>query len=126
MRAQGNRTLFLASLSFGTPKTLNAEDARYNVLVAAKAIVAAIGLTVKNWAWELYEPQGWTLVVFLAESHFIFTAYPEHNLLDVELASCTTVDKDKFYRALKEFLPAARHRYPSSALLKTEDGWGIW
>lgn len=126
MRTTGNRTLFMSSLSFGTPKTLNGEDTRYNVLVAAKAIATAVGLTVKNWNWELYEPQGWTLVVFLAESHLIFTAYPEHNLLDVELASCTSVDAEAFYRALKEFLPSGRNRYPPARFLKTEDGWGKW
>lgn len=126
MKAKGNRTLFMASLSYGTPKTLGGENDRFKILVGAKAIAERIGLSVKNWKWEFYEPQGWTLVLFLAESHFIFTAYPEHNLLDVELASCTSVDKEKFLRALKEFLPESSQRYPSAAFYKTEDGWGQW
>ena len=55
--------------------------------LAAKA-AKAVGATVIGEHAVHYEPFGLTLTVFLAESHILFTTWPEHDLLLVDILLC--------------------------------------
>ena len=56
------------------------------LMAAAIAGAAAVGATVVGESTVRYVPHGLTIAVFLAESHIVLTTWPEHRLLDADIA----------------------------------------
>ncbi len=52
-----------------------------------------------------FKPQGYTLVILLAESHVAIHTYPEHNSIYFYIYSCRKKDDgQKIYQAIKKVL----------------------
>ena len=53
-----------------------------------EALVAESGFTILNFMEHHFEPQGYTAMWLLAESHCALHTFPEENKAYVELSSC--------------------------------------
>ncbi|MCH2225233.1 MAG: S-adenosylmethionine decarboxylase [Crocinitomicaceae bacterium] len=58
--------------------------------------------TVLSFIDHHFNPQGYTCLWLLSESHLAVHTYPEHSKSYVELTSCIEFKKDNFHRALTE------------------------
>lgn len=58
------------------------------LLDAMRTAVARLGATILGELPVLFQPHGITCVVVLAESHFIVSTWPEHQLAHVDLFTC--------------------------------------
>ncbi len=47
------------------------------------------GFTVLNFIEHVFQPQGYTAIWLLAESHLAIHTFPEHNTTFIELCSCS-------------------------------------
>ncbi|MBV6645027.1 MAG: S-adenosylmethionine decarboxylase [Cyclobacteriaceae bacterium] len=57
------------------------------------------GFTILNFMEHQFEPQGYTAVWLLAESHCALHTFPEENRSYVELSSCNTALYVRFIQA---------------------------
>ena len=65
------------------------------------------GATVLDYSFHVFEPQGVSGVVIIAESHFSVHAWPEHDYAAVDLFTCSdTIDLKKAIETLKSSLRA--------------------
>lgn len=65
------------------------------------------GATVLDYSFHVFQPQGVSGVVIIAESHFAVHAWPEHDYAAVDLFTCSdTIDLKKAISSLKESLGA--------------------
>lgn len=65
--------------------------------------VANAGATVLSWHEHHFEPQGFTLLGILAESHVSVHTYPEHRALFFDAFTCgLACDPSKVFDALKK------------------------
>lgn len=57
-------------------------------------LISLCGLGFRRFSVEKYgyPSLAYTLVMFLNESHFIITTYPESRVIEIELASCKDID----------------------------------
>lgn len=54
------------------------------------------GFTIESMQEKYFEPQGYTALFLLSESHFAIHTFPEHNKTYIELTSCTKEYFDRF------------------------------
>ena len=63
------------------------------------------GATVLDYSFHVFDPQGVSGVVIIAESHFAVHAWPEHNYAAVDLFTCSEdVDLKRAIQSLKDSL----------------------
>jgi S-adenosylmethionine decarboxylase len=68
----------------------------------------ACGATIMGWTEHIYQPQGYTLILMLSESHTSLHTYPEHNACFVDLFTCgTRCHPEPFDAVLREYLRPA-------------------
>lgn len=60
------------------------------------------GFTVLNEVEHKFEPQGYTALWLLAESHFAIHTFPEKGITYIELSSCSGFKKKMFLKMLKQ------------------------
>ena len=60
------------------------------------------GFTVVNKIEHFFEPQGYTALWLLAESHFAVHTFPEENKMYVEVSSCVKKYFDNFVEKIKD------------------------
>lgn len=61
-------------------------------------------LTPKGDHIELYEPIGFTVALFLKESHILAEVYPEDNLLEFHIGSCKKLTRWQVEMAIDDWL----------------------
>lgn len=59
------------------------------------------GFTILSFIEHVFQPQGYTAIWLLAESHFAIHTFPEHNTTFIELCSCS---EEKLINFQKQFL----------------------
>lgn len=59
------------------------------------------GFTVLNFMEHFFEPQGYTAVWLLGESHFALHTFPEENKSYIELSSCNEEMYHQFISLIK-------------------------
>ncbi|OJJ20473.1 spermidine synthase [marine bacterium AO1-C] len=64
-------------------------------------ILKESGFTVLNFMEHLFEPQGYTAIWLLGESHFALHTFPEENKTYIELSSCNEAMYESFIAKLK-------------------------
>jgi S-adenosylmethionine decarboxylase proenzyme len=65
--------------------------------------------TVVGQTSHSFDPQGETIVLILAESHFTIHTYPEHNYLSMDLYICnTTIDLSIIKNLILQDLPISK------------------
>ena len=65
------------------------------------------GATVLDYSFHVFEPQGVSGVVIIAESHFAVHAWPEHDYAAVDLFTCSeSIDLKKAIESIKQSLGA--------------------
>ncbi|HAS46282.1 MAG TPA: spermidine synthase [Microscillaceae bacterium] len=64
-------------------------------------ILTESGFTVLNFMEHFFEPQGYTAIWLLGESHFALHTFPEENKTYIELSSCNESMYDSFILKLK-------------------------
>ena len=52
-------------------------------------------LTVRDKCTSIYEPQGVTVALVLAESHLMVNTWPEKGVLQIELFACTEINREE-------------------------------
>jgi len=62
-------------------------DSKSLVKVITRGILRA-GMTILNTFSHDFEPQGVTIVITLAESHFSLHSWPEHNCVSADIYTC--------------------------------------
>jgi len=81
----------------------DSEKVKQAFLTAAKVS----GATVLDYSFHVFEPQGVSGVVIIAESHFAVHAWPEHDYAAVDLFTCSeTIDLKKAIESIKVSLGA--------------------
>jgi S-adenosylmethionine decarboxylase len=68
-----------------------------------KNIVELSGFGVESISEKYFEPQGYTLVYLLSESHLAIHTFPEEGTTYLELSSCVKKPFDKFIKYLTEY-----------------------
>lgn len=75
-----------------------------------RAAAKAAGASVQGYTEHSYEPQGYTLVLLLSESHASIHTYPEHNACFVDIFTCGTACRpEKFDAVLRQYLRPASY-----------------
>ena len=62
------------------------------------------GFTILGEMDHVFNPQGYTFIVLLAESHFAVHTYPEYNTIYFHLYTCGEKDETEIFSKLKEIL----------------------
>lgn len=84
-----------------------------DLLAAMRTSAELLGTTVRGELVEHFEPQGFTGVLILAESHLIVTTWPEHRLAHVDLFTCRAdTDPDTALQPVVDLL-GANHVLPT-------------
>lgn len=79
------------------------------LLQAMLAGVENSGASVRRQTEENFLPHGVTLVLVLAESHFVVSTWPEFRFASIDIAICSdTVSIERLTRPLLELLAAGR------------------
>ena len=65
-----------------------------------KLLVLA-GFKILNFTEHTFEPQGWTALWLLGESHFAVHTFPEENKTYIELSSCVDKPYEDFVKMIK-------------------------
>lgn len=58
------------------------------------------GFEILNFTCHFFEPQGYTALFLLGESHLAIHTFPEHNQTYIELTSCVKKPFDNFLTLL--------------------------
>lgn len=66
------------------------------------SLLKKAGFGIENSVEKHFNPQGWTLLILLAESHFAIHTFPENGQAYLELSSCIKAQFDKFLRLYVE------------------------
>ena len=86
-------------------------------------LVLDAGFTVLNFMEHYFDPQGYTAVWLLAESHFALHTFPEEGKSYIELSSCNTDLFVNFVVAFNQYQKSvndAQHQEPKSESGKSE------
>jgi S-adenosylmethionine decarboxylase proenzyme len=62
------------------------------------------GFNVLGKTEHRFEPQGYTLILLLAESHFSIHTFPEHNYVSIDLYTCREYDNKSIYEDIYYYL----------------------
>lgn len=75
---------------------------------ALRAAAVASGAMIMGATEHVYQPQGYTFILMLSESHTSIHTYPEHNACFVDLFTCgTSCHPEPFDAVLRAFLRPA-------------------
>jgi len=88
----------------------------------AKSIAALLGLTTRRIDVERYQPQGFTIILYLEESHILLEAYPEDELIEFHIGSCKVLDEEDVLFAIEKYIGPVKGRYFWGS--KQFFGWG--
>lgn len=78
-----------------------------NLQKKADEISQRLSLTVVKKEFHKFDPQGITLVYFIAQSHMVLHTWPEYNMLHIDLFSCSeTIKQEMVERVLHEVFTA--------------------
>lgn len=58
------------------------------------------GFTILRYVEHFFQPQGYTALFLLGESHFAVHTFPEHNESYIELSSCVREPYDAFIKRI--------------------------
>ena len=102
------------NFAFGRHMTVEFYDCNPEIIVDSEKVKKAFlkaakdaGATVLDSSFHVFEPQGVSGVVIIAESHFTVHAWPEHDYAAVDLFTCSeSVDMKKAISSLKASLEA--------------------
>ncbi len=102
------------SFALGRHMTVEFYDCDPAIIVDSEKVKQAFlkaakdsGATVIDYSFHVFQPQGVSGVVIIAESHFSVHAWPEHDYAAVDLFTCSdTIDLKKAISSLKESLAA--------------------
>ena len=105
---------FEASFALGRHMTVEFYDCDPKIIVDSEKVKQAFlkaahdsGAHVLDYSFHVFEPQGVSGVVIIAESHFAVHAWPEHDYAAVDLFTCSEdVDLKKAIASLKNSLGA--------------------
>jgi S-adenosylmethionine/arginine decarboxylase-like enzyme len=61
-------------------------------------ILKSSGFTILNFVDHIFQPQGYTALWLLSESHFAIHTFPEENKYYIELSSCIQDKYDNFMK----------------------------
>jgi S-adenosylmethionine decarboxylase len=81
-----------------------------NKLLKEKSIefLKKAGFTILGSSEHEFSPQGYTLVVLLAESHFAVHTYPEFSSIYFHLYSCGDKNREELFNSLKKALSPSK------------------
>ena len=65
-------------------------------------LLVSAGFGILNFMEHYFEPQGYTAIWLLAESHFALHTFPEEGKTYIELSSCNTAMYDAFLDKMPE------------------------
>lgn len=74
------------------------------------------GFTVLNEVEHKFEPQGYTALWLLAESHFAIHTFPEQGGTYIELSSCSGFKQKMFLKMLRQDTPIYNYKENESRL----------
>lgn len=66
-----------------------------------KKMLQDVKFNLLGYKEHIFEPQGYTIVFLLAESHFAVHTFPEHNKMYIELSSCNKEKHKNFKKKIK-------------------------
>jgi S-adenosylmethionine/arginine decarboxylase-like enzyme len=69
--------------------------------------IRASGATIESYTEKKFEPQGYSLVVLISESHASVHTFPEHGMLFVDYFTCGGIKTEYFKKALLQALRPA-------------------
>lgn len=103
-----------ASFALGRHMTVEFYDCEPSIIADSEKVKKAFlkaakesGATVLDYSFHIFEPQGVSGVVIIAESHFAVHAWPEHDYAAVDLFTCSeTIDLKRAIKSLKNSLDA--------------------
>jgi S-adenosylmethionine decarboxylase len=61
------------------------------------------GFTILNKSFHKFEPQGFTILYLLSESHFSIHTYPERNYAAIDLYTCREYENDAAYDEIYDY-----------------------
>ena len=70
---------------------------------ASEELIRASGFTILNFIEHYFDPQGYTAIWLLAESHCALHTFPEENKSYLELSSCNLQMYNDFVKLLDKF-----------------------
>lgn len=70
---------------------------------ATEKLISDAGFTILNFVEHYFEPQGYTAIWLLAESHCALHTFPEENKSYLELSSCNLQMYNEFIALLDKF-----------------------
>jgi S-adenosylmethionine decarboxylase len=102
------------NIALGRHMTVDFYDCNSNIIADSEKVKQAFltaakvsGATVLDYSFHVFEPQGVSGVVIIAESHFAVHAWPEHDYAAVDLFTCSeTIDLKKAIESIKVSLGA--------------------
>ena len=102
------------NIALGRHMTVEFYDCNSNIIADSEKVKQAFltaakvsGATVLDYSFHVFEPQGVSGVVIIAESHFAVHAWPEHDYAAVDLFTCSeTIDLKKAIESIKVSLGA--------------------
>lgn len=68
-----------------------------------ESILQKSGFGILNFMEHNFEPQGYTAIWLLAESHFAIHTFPEKNKSYIEISSCNREMYNQFLQELKSY-----------------------
>ena len=86
--------------SFGRILALNSFIDNQHVKNITTNLAKKYGFTIVGMSEHAFDPQGYTFVLLLAESHISVHTYPEDHYADVDCFTCGTQDPDIFLKEL--------------------------
>lgn len=87
-------------------------------------LAIGLGCKIKRFDAEDYEGGGWTIIIYLEESHICLESYPESQLVELEVSTCKRITREKFQKVLDWLCEQNGTFYFNlKALQKTQDGW---
>lgn len=67
-------------------------------------LLSSAGFTVLDKVEHSFQPDGFTAVWILAESHLAVHSFPEENKTYIEISSCNRTKNETFVRLVKEMV----------------------
>jgi len=74
-----------------------------NLKKEIESLLVESGFTILNFMEHHFDPQGYTAIWLLAESHCALHTFPEENRTYIELCSCNTHLYVKFIKAFTKY-----------------------
>lgn len=89
-------------------KTWISETDPIQLVAQMEQLLKVSEYTVLNKMEHHFEPQGYTAVWLLAESHLAIHTFPEGDKTYIELSSCNEQKNNQFIKLLNQYLPSVQ------------------